>query len=300
MELYQLRSFAAVAELGNLTRAAEKLHVSQPAVSTQIKALEDDLAAALFVPTATGMVLTAAGRRLLPEATKVIAAVQELRAKARLLEGQVAGKALVGTLSDPDVIRIGEFLGRAVEHHPLLEIELHQEISGTAFEKLRDGVLDASFYYGELAHPQVASVPLREIAYRVVAPAAWSERIDRAGWDTIAAEPWIMPPPISSLHVLATQFFRAHGVAPAKLIEADNEAVIRSLVIAGLGVALMREDLARESADAGEICYWSGARLPTVLQFIHLRERESEPAIHALLDVIRDVWGEPWQAAAPA
>ncbi len=300
MELYQLRSFAAVAELGNLTRAAEKLHVSQPAVSAQIKALEDDLAAALFVRTATGMVLTAAGRRLLPEATKVIAAVQELRAKARLLEGQVAGKALVGTLSDPDVIRIGEFLGRAVERHPLLEIELHQEISGTAFEKLRDGVLDASFYYGELAHPQVASVPLREIAYRVVAPAAWSERIDRAGWDTIAAEPWIMPPPISSLHVLATQFFRAHGVAPAKLIEADNEAVIRSLVIAGLGVALMREDLARESADAGEICYWSDARLPTVLQFIHLRERESEPVIHALLDVIRDVWGEPWQAAAPA
>lgn len=300
MELYQLRSFAAVAELGNLTRAAEKLHVSQPAVSAQIKALEDELGAVLFVRTASGMVLTAAGRRLLPEATKVIAAVQGLRAKARLLEGEVAGRALVGTLSDPDVIRIGEFLGRAVERHPLLEIELHQEISGTAFEKLRDGVLDASFYYGELAHPQVASVPLREIAYRVVAPAAWKERIDRAGWDEIAAEPWIMPPPISSLHVLATQFFRAHGVAPAKLIEADNEAVIRSLVVAGLGVALMREDLARESADAGEICYWSGARLPTVLQFIYLRERESEPVIHALLDVIRDVWGEPWQAASPA
>jgi len=300
MELYQLRSFAAVAELGNLTRAAEKLHVSQPAVSAQIKALEDELGVALFVRAATGMVLTAAGRRLLPEATKVIAAVQELRAKARLLDGQVAGPALVGTLSDPDVIRIGEFLGRAIERHPLLEIELHQEISGTAFEKLRDGVLDASFYYGVLAHPEVVSVPLREIAYRVVAPAAWKERIDRAGWDEIAAEPWIMPPPISSLCALATQFFRAHGVAPAKLIEADNEAVIRSLVVAGLGVALMREDLARECADAGEICYWSDVRLPTVLQFIHLRERESDPVIHALLEVIRDVWGEPWQAASPA
>src|SRR5260370_20757109 len=74
MELYQLRSFTAVAELGHLTRAAEKLHVSQPAMSAQIKALEDELGVALFERVPTGMILTAAGRPLLPQAAKVLAA----------------------------------------------------------------------------------------------------------------------------------------------------------------------------------------------------------------------------------
>jgi DNA-binding transcriptional LysR family regulator len=74
MELYQLRSFVAVAEAAHLTRASEKLHVSQPAVSAQIKALEDELDLALFERTSSGMVLTSAGRRLLADAEKVLAA----------------------------------------------------------------------------------------------------------------------------------------------------------------------------------------------------------------------------------
>ena len=64
MELYQFRKFAAVAELGHLTRAAERLHVSQPAVSAQIKALEDELGVTLFERVSSGMVLTSAGRKL--------------------------------------------------------------------------------------------------------------------------------------------------------------------------------------------------------------------------------------------
>ena len=77
MELYQLRGFAAVAETGHLTRAAERLHLSQPALSAQIKALEDELGVPLFERLPSGMELTPAGRSLLPEAQKVVAAAQE-------------------------------------------------------------------------------------------------------------------------------------------------------------------------------------------------------------------------------
>ena len=68
MELYQLRSFVAVAEAGHLTRAADRLHISQPAVSAQIKALEEELEVELFQRRSSGMALTAAGKRLLGEA----------------------------------------------------------------------------------------------------------------------------------------------------------------------------------------------------------------------------------------
>jgi DNA-binding transcriptional LysR family regulator len=290
MELYQLRGFIAVAELGQVTRAAEKLHLSQPALSAQIKALEDELGVTLFDRTASGMTLTLAGKRLLPEAAKVVAAAAALHGKARAMEGDVAGHVRLGTLSDPEFIRLGEFLAQATERYPLLEIELHHEVSGAAFEEVRDGALDASFYYGDRTHPAVAAVPLREIAYRIAAPAAWREKIEHARWGEIAALPWLMAPAISTHHALATQLFHERGSAPATLIEADNEAVIRSLVASGLGVGLVRDDLAQDGATSGELAVWPDARLATTLQFIYPSGHAEEPEVRALVGIIGDVW----------
>ena len=290
MELYQLRGFAAVAEVGHLTRAAERLHLSQPALSAQIKALEDELGVQLFERGPAGMALTPAGKRLLPEAAKVLADAASLHGKARAMEGSVAGHMRVGTLSDPAFIRLAEFLARATAQFPLLEIELRHEVSGAAFEKVREGGLEASFYYGDLTHPAVGAIPLREITYRVAAPAAWRSKVRRATWPDIAALPWLMAPSISTHHVLATRLFAKRGSTPATLIEADNEAVIRSLVTSGLGVALVREDLALEGEAVGELVVLPETPLTTTLQFIYANDKGEEPEMGALQDVIRDVW----------
>ncbi|MGP1677282.1 MAG: LysR family transcriptional regulator [Burkholderiales bacterium] len=290
MELYQLRSFVAVAEAGHLTRAAEKLHVSQPAVSAQIKALEDELDLVLFERTPSGMELTFAGQRLLPEAHKVLAAAQVLRGDATALKGEVAGKVSVGTLSDPDFIRIGEFLGATVRRHPLLQVELHHEISGAAFAKVRDGELDAGFYFGALAHPGVAGLRLRGISYRVAAPAAWEKRVLDADPAAIAKLPWIITPPISTHHQLVRALFDKHRIEPTKVVEADQEFVIANLVASGVGLSLIREELALEKAAAGEVCLWRDLRLDTDLWFIYQVGRENDPVIRALLDVLADTW----------
>ena len=175
-------------------------------------------------------------------------------------------------VSDPDFIRVGDLLAQAIETFPLLEIELHNEVSGAAFEKVRDGALDASFYYGSLSHPTVASLPLRDFAYRVAAPAAWSDRVEDASWDEIVAMPWIMTPPISTHNALAGELFHRHGSSPAHRVEADHEAVISSLVVAGLGVSLMREDLALAAAAAGEIVLVGRHSSPDHIEF-HLPGR---------------------------
>ena len=129
-----------------------------------------------------------------------------------------------------------------------------------------------------------------EITYRIVAPAAWQARVEAADWTQIAGEPWIMTPPISTHHQLASTLFREHGIEPTKVVEADDEFVVSSLVMSGVGMALMREDLALEKVRTGEICLWKDVRLSTTLQFIHSREREGDPAIRALLAMLTEVW----------
>jgi DNA-binding transcriptional LysR family regulator len=288
MELYQLRSFAAVAELGQLTRAAERLHVSQPAVSAQIKALEEELDVVLFERNAAGMALTAAGRALLADARRVIVAADSLRSHAVRLHGELVGRVSMGTVADPGLTRVADVLRHAVERFPLLDIDVHQQVSGAAFGKVRDGELDTSFYFGNAMDSTVAAMPLRRLAFCIVVPASWAGRLCDASWEAIAAEPWIMTPSISTHYALATGLFAAHGIAPTRRVEADNEAVVNSLVAAGLGVALMREDLAVQAGDT--IAIWGDTRMVTSLAFVYRRERGEEPPIRALRDVVAAVW----------
>ena len=211
MELYQLRSFVVVAEMGHLTRAAEKLHLSQPAISAQIKALENEFELALFERSYSGMTLTPAGQRLLTDVERVLDAAQALRHVAKALKGEVTGRVRVGTSSDPGFIRVGDFLNVQIARHPLLQVELHQEVTGTAFAKVLDGDLDASFYYGDLEHPAMGRLRLRASDYRVAAPAAWSGRVIDASWNELVLQPWIITPSISSHHKLVRALFDEHG-----------------------------------------------------------------------------------------
>lgn len=305
MELYQLRTFVVVADSGHITRAAEKLHLSQPAVSAHVKALEEELRVRLFDRSPSGMQLTRAGRQLRDQAERVLAETQRLRQLAASLKGDIAGRLRVGTASDPEFVRVGEFLHRTVERYPLLELELHQEVSGAALEQVRTGELDASFYFGDMTSPEVAGMRLHDMAYCVVAPAAWADRVKGADWSEIARLPWILTPSISTHNRLVRALFSKHGVEPAKVVEADQEPVIASLVVSGVGVSLMREPLALQKQRAGEICIWDRARLQTALWFIYQAERRRDPLIEALLGILAEIWeiepalrGEP-QAVRP-
>jgi DNA-binding transcriptional LysR family regulator len=291
MELYQLRTFSAVAEEGHLTRAAERLHLSQPAVSGQIKALESEFEVRLFDRLATGMELTTAGRDLLAHATKVLAAAESLKQAARSFKGEISGTLRIGTVSDPHTNRIGELLNCALRRFPGLELELHHEMSGIALENVRDRKLDGSFYFGDDPGPGFIALPLREFVYLVTASAQWSQHVEHADWSDIAALPWVMTPDISTHSRLVTKLLSDHGIdPPQRRVEADDERVIIDLVRAGVGVSLMREDVALQSQAAGEICIWDKARLATTLWFVCLAEKQGDPLINALLDLVRETW----------
>ena len=290
MDLNHLRTFVAVAQFGHLTRASEALHLSQPALSSHLKALEEQFGVMLFERTPSGMTLTPAGRRLLPEAEQIIGAVRHLAHSAQDLRGQPTGSLKLGTVLDPAVLRVGELISGALERYPQIEVELVQVMSSDALARIRNGTLDASFYFGAAPEEDVIGVPLRDLTYRVSVPAAWADKLLDAPWATVAQQPWIVAPEPSSHHRLVMDLFNDRVPPPERIIEADSEQVIRNLVESDVGVSLIRDEIAAQSVETARTVIWPGVEVTTKLWLVHSSDRATDPLIGALLDVLRDIW----------
>lgn len=292
MELYLLRTFVIVAEQGHLTKAAALLHVSQPAVSGQIKALEEQLELKLFERGPGGVRLTKAGEALLPHAKAVVDQAADFRKAAKALEGHLTGKARVGTILDPAGIRLGPLVSALFDRHPWLDLHLQHGISTWVTEGVSNGTLDAGFSLGGGFHGNVRVIPLAQLPYAVVAPAAWAGRILGTDLRHIATLSWVRPPPHSPHQQMLDRLFEPLRLHPATVVEADQEASISTLVKAGVGLGLMREDLALAAAQAGEVVIWEGEKLETPLSFLYARGRDNDAVISALLDAVEEVWND--------
>ena len=291
MELYQLRTFAAIAEEGHLTRAAERLHLSQPAVSGHVKALEAELGVRLFERAPTGMELTEAGRELLEGTLRVLAAADEVKQTAQDMQGDIAGVVRVGTVADPESNRLGDLMTRTLETHPRLKLELHHTMSGAALADVHNGELDASFFFGDAPASEFFAIQLRRLIYRVAAPREWADRVDGAQWDEIAQLPWISTPELSTHTRLVSDLFAQQSLPPPSAsVQADDEKVLTNLVTSGVGLALVRDDIARKLERAGDLVVWTRAAVDTALWFVCLAKRADEPIIAALLDVVHKTW----------
>lgn len=145
-DLLSLKAFVAVAREGTVSQAAQTLHLTQPAVSLQLKAMQERLKLQLFTRSGRGLALTRDGAALLPQAEKVLAALQDFGRSAQAMQSNLRGKLRIGTILDPEFIRLGAFLKALVEDAPQVETELSQHMSGDVLRRVRDGSLDVGFY----------------------------------------------------------------------------------------------------------------------------------------------------------
>jgi DNA-binding transcriptional LysR family regulator len=269
------------------------LHVTQPAVSGQIKALEEELGIALFDRKPGRIVLTRAGERMLSEAEKVLEAAGSLLAKARALQGEVSGALVIGTVGDPDSLRLGSLLGGLVSALPLLEIKTRAGDAEVLREAVATATLQASFYIGPNIPREVSGLPLQSLQYRIAAPFSFSQRVLHAGWREIADMPWIGAPATSHAQTLLRDLFSRQGLLPNITLESDHTAAPQSLVRSGLGLALLREDIAVPMAAQDLVVIWPHTRVSAMLSFIYPKSAEHDPVIVAALSVLRTVWGLP-------
>ncbi len=290
MELYQLRAFVATADLGQITKAAQRLHITQPAVSAQIKALEHEIGVPLFERVGSGVALTRAGKELLAHARIVLAASKVMAAEGRKLREGMCQELRLGTVLHPQFIQLGKLVSELLDTFPLLQIKLRHGISGNVIEGIMDGELDAAFYLGHQKEATVFYLPLAQLEYCVVGPAAWGTKIEGATLEQLCELPWLAAPSTSSQSVLLEQLFKGRSVMPPHIVEVDQETTRICLVLEGIGLSLMRRELAWKYRREGNVAVWPGKGPSTTLSFVHESDRKDELAIRALREIVVRLW----------
>ena len=289
MELTHLRTFVAVAELEHLTQAAERLHLSQPAASAHIKALEEALRVSLFDRRAGRLALTPAGRVLLTSVREILTASAALESKAREIAGTVEGKFRLGTRVDPGLIPLGELVRATRQRHPRLDLDIHQLNSLNILSGIESGELDAGFALVDRVPPGIAALDIMHVEYRVVAPAEWRVAIEQADLAGLRKLPWIGAPRGGSHDQMLLSLFGDASLSLNRVVDAAEEAVHGTLVEAGIGLALMRGDLALAAEMRGKVTVWKRSSARSMLRFVYSERRSSDPAISAMKSLVAEL-----------
>lgn len=288
MELYQLKAFAAVAEHGNVTRAADALFTSQPAVSAQIKALEQSFGVALFDRTPAGMSLTEAGEKLLEHARQTLAQARATQDLARHLRDGTAGRLRLGLNDSGPRLRV-ESLSRALlNEHPEIRLEFTNATSGDVLAGIRRFDIDAGFYEGPIKDAAISATRLIDCELCIVLPAGWSAE----DWPALARLPWVFTSPGCSYHRELDRLSRQHGVQPQKQFRMDHDSTSLKLVREGLAVSMVDRSFAQPFVATGELTIWPHylGRIP--LSAIFLNKRSAEAPIVAFLDAVTRVFDD--------
>jgi DNA-binding transcriptional LysR family regulator len=292
MDLHQLKTFVAVARERSITRASEQLHLSQPAVSAQIKALEDELGLMLFERTPRGMSLTGEGERILAKSERALAAQQDLMAEATRIKGQVGGRLQLGVGGSSNKEAIGYLITLLAERYPGVEVALKHGSSQEILAGVRNGSMDAG-YYNEADEPGQELDTVEVSRFRIhlaAAPGAVasSEPLD---WRALAELPWIYPTSSTCCSHAAEALFKQYQFRPQRVISVDRGSVTRSLIQSGLGLGLLHADAAKAAAARGEVELLYEMDRPVRILFATLASRAQDPLVAAARAVVRDGLG---------
>ena len=292
MELYQLRTFAAVAGEGNLSRAAARLSASQPAVSAQIRALEEEFGVKLFERLPSGMTLTPAGEQLWEAAEEVLRSADALSVRATALRGEVAGRLRVGFNKDGGALRSTELLGALSRRHPELTFEVTTGTSGVLMKQILGRDLDATFYEGDCEDAAVESVELLKQELVIAVPRAWAEQSDRPDWTWLASKPWVFVSPSCSYHRYIERVERVNGLRLQKRFQMDDDATGLKLIADRSAITMTtREALQHSGLDrSGAVAVWPHFRDVLPLSLGYLKSRRDDPVIAALRETAVAVW----------
>ena len=255
MDLVQLRTFIQVAELGSLSKAADRIRIAQPALSRQIRLLEEELGTELFTRHGRGMVITERGQQVLQHASLVMAAVNDLKAQAADRVEQLTGRVAIGmppTVSDLISVPLVAALNGA---HPKLELRLVGSFTGHLIDWLQRGEIDVAVLYDPQATRSLRSQPLLIENLMLIGPANGVLSPIRAiPFKRLAEEHVLLPSPRHGLRNIIDRCASEAGVSLKVHIEADSFSTLKDLVQHGYGYTILPLSAVDREIKSGQLC----------------------------------------------
>jgi LysR family hydrogen peroxide-inducible transcriptional activator len=274
MELYQLRSFIAVAEAGNFTRAAEQLHITQPALSQQVINLEKELEHKLLHRLGRRAVLTDAGKTFIERARRILleadSATKEIRDNPH-----AESRVTIGAIPSVAPYILPALIAQARIEHPHLQIQAREDFRSD----LVNGVLDGSIDLAVVATPvHAAALSVKPLMREPLLLAVGRDhrftkkRCIRAA--DLAEETFVMLGSTSSLTEQVRQFCGDHQFEPRIGYRCAQLATVKSLVALGAGIAILPR-IARSSKDDGLLEYLRLADTKPERELVIIRHLQS-------------------------
>ena len=260
MTLRQVESFLALSREGNFTRAARRLHLSQPTLSEHIQELEREIGKPLFARRHRQVVLTEAGRVLEPYVTGIVASLESAAQAVAELDGLRHGSLLLGASTTPGIYVLPRIIGHFRAAYPGITLSLQIANSRTIEERVRAAHLDLGVVGGHVlgtGQQCVAAGLVDELVLIVPPDHEWARR-SSMGIERISEQPLLMREEGSATRLLTERALQQAGVPYRVAMELDHTEAIKQAVMAGLGMAIVSAHAVRREIAAK---YLAGVRI---------------------------------------
>lgn len=275
--------FEAVARLGGFSRAAEQLHIAQPAISAQIRHLERELGVALFERTTRRVSLTQAGTLLLARARAVLAELNGARTDLDELSAVLRGRLSLGVTQVLGSFDLAGELAAFHRRYPDVTLAVRSGLVAELLAALDAGAVDALIapIHADLPERYIARPLSAERLTLVTAPGKLPARPRLVSLSAVREEPFVCLPAGSGLHAILIAAAAEEGFTPRIPFEAPDPASIRRFVAAGLGVAVLAESATHGDGPLVEVRRLKPAPPHPPIGLIRSRRRADAPALRA-------------------
>ncbi|MBL9120630.1 MAG: LysR family transcriptional regulator [Phycisphaerae bacterium] len=290
MEIHQLRYFVATAEAGSVSRAALRCHVAQPSLSQQLRRLETTLGAELFDRQARGVVLTDAGRALLPRARRILAEIHDVETNLDRDVDEGRGVLTIGAIPTMAPYLMPPALGKLRQELPACELVLREDFTDSLVESLLDNQLDCAITSLPIDHELLRADELGREDLIVVVPADSTIGVDGAvSLAELRDQPLIRLEEMHCLSQQVEQFCTAKRIATQIVCRTTQLETILAFVSFGVGLSVVPEMAAASDRGTGRrYARVRGARVERAIAMTWRKDRTCPRAAIRLTEILKE------------
>ena len=281
MNLKQLQYFALVAEEGQITSAAKQLFIGQPALSYQLKQLEDELGAKLFARQPHGIELTDAGKKLYSYSKQILTLAQNAETEIREIQAGQLGSVRLGSVSSSIGVLPSSRLVAFVKEHPGVALDILEDNTYGILDKLKNNLLDLAVIRTPYNRVNLAAIDVSDERMTAVTRLGAFAGKETVKLEDLAGQPLVI---YRRLEGMFKETFTEKGLKPNFVIKCDDSRTAIRWSDSGLGIALVPESIAAAYAK-GQIYPIDLDQWRTRLQLVWRKDQVVTPLMRQIISL---------------